>query len=71
MLMLNDVVVDTNVLVHAQNPNEQRFEDSTNLVDTILNSNTDLCVDEGFNEKEAKTKAQLPLNILINYTLVL
>lgn len=59
MLMLNDVVIDTNVLVHAQNPNEQRFEDSTNLIDTILDSNTDLCVDEGFSEEEAKNKSAI------------
>jgi predicted nucleic acid-binding protein len=57
--MLNDVVVDTNVLVHAQNPKEQRFEDSTNLIDNILNSNTDLCVDEGFSEEEAKNKSAI------------
>ena len=48
--MIDDIVIDTNVLVHAQNPNEKRFVDTTNLIKIILDSNTSLCVDEGFNE---------------------
>jgi predicted nucleic acid-binding protein len=59
MIILNDVVIDTNVLVHAQNPDEQRFEDSTNLIGTILSSNTELCVDEGFSEEESKNKSAI------------
>lgn len=66
MLILNDIVIDTNVLVHAQNPNEQRFVDSTSLIDTILNSNTDLCVDEGFSEEEAKNRSAIGCEYLNN-----
>lgn len=57
MLILNDIVIDTNVLMHAQNPNEKRFGDSSVLINTILISNTDLCVDEGFSEEEGRNKS--------------
>ena len=55
--MLSDIVIDTNVLLHAQNPNEKRFEDSLNLINKILEVNTSLCIDEGFSEDESKNKS--------------
>lgn len=64
--MINDVVIDTNVLVHAQNPKEQRFVDSTNLIDTIIDSNTSLCVDEGFSEIESKNRSAISAEYLNN-----
>jgi len=51
--MLNDIVIDTNVLLHAQNPNEKRFEDSSNFINKMLENKTSLCVDEGFSEDES------------------
>lgn len=66
--MLGDVVIDTNVLLHAQNPNETRFEDSSNLICKILDENTSLCVDEGFSEDESKNKSKIGHEYLSNLT---
>lgn len=64
--MLNDIVIDTNVLLHAQNPNEKRFKDSSNLICKILDENTSLCMDEGFSEDESKNKSMIGWEYLSN-----
>lgn len=64
--MLNDIVIDTNVLLHSQNPNEQRFVDSNKLIIKILNATTDLCVDEGFNDIEANNRSFIGAEYLNN-----
>lgn len=46
--MLTDLVIDTNVLVHSQNPQEPRHPDSVALLQALLDSTALLCVDEGF-----------------------
>ena len=46
--MLTDLVVDTNVFVHADNPSEQRHGASVKLLDLLLESDTHLGIDEGF-----------------------
>ncbi len=64
--MLSDIVIDTNVLLHAQNPNETRFENSSNLINKILEENTSLCIDEGFSEDESKNKSIIGCEYLSN-----
>jgi len=46
--MLRDVVVDTNVFAHAQNPDEERFDASLRFVRRLLDVKTLLCIDPGF-----------------------
>lgn len=43
--MLNDVVVDTNVFLHAQNPSEIRFGTAREFLTLLLAADTKLCVD--------------------------
>ena len=57
--MPTDLVVDTNVLVHAQNPSEQRCNDARTLLHRLLNDDTALCVDEGFNPDEALNRSSI------------
>src|SRR5438132_1342858 len=46
--MLPDIVIDTNVLCHADNPYEPRCAASRMLVLRLLEVPAQLCVDEGF-----------------------
>ena len=64
--MLSDIVIDTNVLLHAQNPNETRFVNSSNLINKILEENTNLCIDEGFSEDESKNESIIGNEYLSN-----
>lgn len=51
---LVDVTVDTNVLMHACNPNEPRCADSISFVNTLLASVARLAIDAGFSTDPAK-----------------
>jgi hypothetical protein len=57
--MLIDIVVDTNVLAHADNPQEQRQQDAIDLLTRLLNSETRLAIDEGFDFDEALNKSAI------------
>jgi hypothetical protein len=46
--VLGDITVDTNVLVHAQNPSEIRFEDAVAFLNELRGCETKLCVDRLF-----------------------
>jgi predicted nucleic acid-binding protein len=46
--MLDDVVVDTNIWVHAQNPGEQRFKASVDFLNILRQCTTTLCIDRVF-----------------------
>ncbi len=56
-MALSDVVLDTNVLLHASNPIETRFEDARKFLSALVDSTTALCVDEGFHLEEAKNRS--------------
>jgi hypothetical protein len=43
-----DLTVDTNVLMHACNPNEDRFNDAVLFLTTLLAATTKLALDDGF-----------------------
>ena len=52
-----DVVVDTNVLVHSQNPKEPRCALSCAFLEKLLGSTTKLAVDEGFSLDQAQNSS--------------
>ncbi len=55
--MIPDVVIDTNVLVHAGNPDQTYFEDAVNFLNKFMKKLTLICVDEGFDIDETKNKS--------------
>lgn len=57
--MLADIVLDTNVLLHAHNPEEARHQASQELLIELRNGATHLCVDEGFDLDESKNRSQI------------
>ncbi len=57
--MLVDLVVDTNILLHAGNPNEPRFEHAKSLVETLMRLEIVLCVDEGFSFERSRNRSQI------------
>jgi len=56
---MNDVVVDTNVFVHSNNPEEEFCPAARQLVQIISDSKVILCLDEGFHTDPAKNKSQI------------
>ena len=55
--MLRDIVVDTNVFVHASNPGVSYYSEAKNLVTTLKRSPTSLCVDEGFDVEPTRNRS--------------
>jgi hypothetical protein len=49
--MLTDIVIDTNVFLHAQNPNEDRFQSAIEFLQQLLTVDTKLCIDGVFDLK--------------------
>ncbi len=64
--MLSDLVIDTNVLVHAQNPSEQRCADARRLLTTLLDTTAVLCVDQGFACDEGQNRSHIGTEYLQN-----
>jgi hypothetical protein len=65
--MLHDIVIDANVLCHADNNIQASRPDCQKLVDCLINSNTLVCVDEGFDwENEAKNRSQICAEYLLH-----
>ncbi len=54
---MDDLVVDTNVLVHTQNPDCDYFASSVAFVGQILNAELSVCVDKGFDLDESKNRS--------------
>lgn len=54
---MDDLVIDTNVLVHTQNPECQYFSPAVDFVGKIISSNTYLCVDNGFDLDESRNRS--------------
>lgn len=55
--MLIDLVLDTNVLVHADNPNTANFKPARKFLNGLLNSTTNLCLDKGFSSNRADNRS--------------
>lgn len=56
---LQDIVVDTNVLVHATNSKDPHFADAVDFVKRLQASATMLAMDSGFDAQSAKNKSLL------------
>ena len=56
-MTIEDITLDTNVLMHADNPNEIRFEASKSFLERLLEVETHLCIDEGFSLDEGENKS--------------
>ncbi len=55
--MLTDLVLDTNVLVHAENPEEPRQAASIALITRLRSATTVACIDPGFSVNQAQNKS--------------
>jgi len=67
-----DIVIDTNVLVHANNQENEHFESSNKFIHALFQSECKLCVDENFDIDESKNKSYIfseYLNFLTHGTL--
>jgi len=53
-LSLTDVVIDTNIFVHAGNPDVEHFDGATKFLKEVLDSETVICVDKNKNEYPGK-----------------
>jgi hypothetical protein len=56
---LQDVTIDTNVLMHCDNPTEPRRDASRDFVLAFISSETKLCVDEGFDLDESRNTSHI------------
>ncbi|MHB8808041.1 MAG: hypothetical protein ACYC59_10740 [Anaerolineaceae bacterium] len=52
--MFNDMVVDTNVFVHASNPDDINFQNATLMFKKLSKVSTMLCLDPGFSTDQSK-----------------
>lgn len=57
--MLDDIVVDTNVWAHADNPTELRQADAIELLTDLAAADTKICVDEGFSLVESENRSKI------------
>jgi predicted nucleic acid-binding protein len=57
--MLSDLVIDTNVLLHASNPNDPNFVRAKVFLETLLSVSTILCVEEGFSPDRASNRSYI------------
>ena len=54
-----DIVIDTNVLVHASNISCNCYALSLKLLEDILNSKSNICVDDGFDLDAGENRSQI------------
>jgi hypothetical protein len=66
--VLEDIVVDTNVLMHADNPNEVRQADATDFLTRLLDAETRLSVDKGFELDESRNRSLIGSEYLTHLT---
>lgn len=57
--MLNDIVIDANVMLHAEDVREPRREQAHQLLTLLQQRTTKLCVDEGFDWNEARNRSHI------------
>jgi hypothetical protein len=55
--MLADLVIDTNVLMHADDPRQAHQAEAQALLQDLLAGRTVLCVDDGFDTNESKNRS--------------
>jgi hypothetical protein len=64
--MLEDIVIDTNVLAHSQNPNEVRYQECCEMLNKLLQCSTVVAVDEGFSLNRANNRSHIGHEYLEN-----
>lgn len=64
--MPNDVVIDTNVLVHAENKAIKVHQECVDFINYLTDSSESLCFDEGFAWHETFNKSQIAHEYLNN-----
>ncbi len=57
--MPNDIVVDTNVLLHAEDTRSVRCEHSLAFLRSLLLTDTQLCIDEGFSLSSSENTSHI------------
>ncbi|HET7483993.1 MAG TPA: hypothetical protein VFJ64_01300 [Solirubrobacterales bacterium] len=55
--MLADLVIDTNVFVHADNPAEKRYTAASALLNALVDGETEIGVDDGFDLDPSANKS--------------
>jgi predicted nucleic acid-binding protein len=69
--MLDDIVVDTNVFLHADDPRqENRQQEAIEFLNRLVEVSTSIAVDEGFDVDESKNRSQIGYEYLTNLTAV-
>jgi predicted nucleic acid-binding protein len=59
-----DIVIDTNVMVHADNEQEPKQPHCLNLLNLVSGSTIELCIDDGFSLIEAQNTSHIGLEYL-------
>lgn len=54
-----DLVLDTNILLHAANPIEARNADCVELLRLFWSNEIKICVDEGFSIEQSRNRSQI------------
>ncbi len=65
--MLKDMVIDTNVFLHACNPGVTYYQEAGNLMTALLRVSTILRVDEGFDKDEARNQSIIMSEYLTHF----
>jgi len=65
---LHDVVVDTNVLLHADDPRQSHQADAQLVLTRLLKGDASLCVDEGFDLDESRNSSLIGAEYLSHLT---
>jgi hypothetical protein len=68
--VLIDVTVDTNVFLHSANQGEERCAASREFLHGLLDGDTFLCIDEGFDIDESRNKSIIGCEYLANLRFV-
>jgi hypothetical protein len=64
--MLEDITLDTNVLMHADDPRQSRRPASQALLRNVLDSTCLLCLDEGFDLSPSRNRSLIAAEYLQN-----
>ena len=66
--MLSDLVIDTNVLVHADDERQGHQDDVIGLLDDLVRGDAALCLDSGFDVDESKNRSLIGAEYLERLT---
>jgi hypothetical protein len=67
--MSTDLVIDTNIFMHAHDPRQECQQDCLDFLQNLLEGSVMLCVDDGFDTEEAKNCSKIQseyLNFIIS-----